>query len=190
MKAVVCQDAELEVAELPEPEPAKGQLLIDVVRCGICGSDLHLYHGLVPDTRVGHIFGHEFTGIVEEVGTLVVREEQTDAARMEIRADKVLQDVALGDSISVNGVCLTAVGLCAGERFGGDLRFDPRKLVTLVEELLAIAVEVEHAATEQQQRLQIDDQDARGERQTPPGHEGERGRAAVSSHPRQPSAKL
>jgi riboflavin synthase len=48
-----------------------------------------------------------FTGIVEEVGTLVVREEQTDAARMEIRAHKVLQDVALGDSISVNGVCLT-----------------------------------------------------------------------------------
>ncbi len=48
-----------------------------------------------------------FTGIVEEVGTLVVREEQTDAARMEIRARKVLQDVALGDSISVNGVCLT-----------------------------------------------------------------------------------
>ncbi|SOC50545.1 riboflavin synthase alpha chain [Blastococcus aggregatus] len=48
-----------------------------------------------------------FTGIVEEVGTLVVREEQTDAARMEIRAHKVLEDVALGDSISVNGVCLT-----------------------------------------------------------------------------------
>jgi riboflavin synthase len=48
-----------------------------------------------------------FTGIVEEVGTLVVREDQTDAARMEIRAHKVLEDVALGDSISVNGVCLT-----------------------------------------------------------------------------------
>ena len=52
-----------------------------------------------------------FTGIVEEVGTLVVREEQTDAARMEIRAQKVLQDVALGDSISVNGVCLTVTGV-------------------------------------------------------------------------------
>ena len=34
----------------------------------ICGSDLHLYHGLVPDTRVGCTFGHEFTGVVEEVG--------------------------------------------------------------------------------------------------------------------------
>lgn len=55
-----------------------------------------------------------FTGIVEEVGTLVVREEQTDAARMEIRAHKVLQDVALGDSISVNGVCLTVTSVQDG----------------------------------------------------------------------------
>jgi riboflavin synthase len=48
-----------------------------------------------------------FTGIVEEVGTLVLREDQADAARLEIRAHRVLQDVALGDSISVDGVCLT-----------------------------------------------------------------------------------
>ena len=53
-----------------------------------------------------------FTGIVEEVGTLVVREdlgraEEDTAARLSIRARKVLADVALGDSIAVNGVCLT-----------------------------------------------------------------------------------
>jgi threonine dehydrogenase-like Zn-dependent dehydrogenase len=42
--------------------------IVRVTRSCICGSDLHLYHGLVPDTRVGHTFGHEFTGIVEEVG--------------------------------------------------------------------------------------------------------------------------
>ena len=48
-----------------------------------------------------------FTGIVEEVGTVVAREDQADAARLRIRATKVLQDVALGDSISVSGVCLT-----------------------------------------------------------------------------------
>lgn len=41
MKAVVCKDAKLEVADLPAPEPARGQLLVDVLRCGICGSDLH-----------------------------------------------------------------------------------------------------------------------------------------------------
>ncbi len=48
-----------------------------------------------------------FTGIVEEVGTLLVRQDQSDAARLLIRARKVLEDVAVGDSISVNGVCLT-----------------------------------------------------------------------------------
>jgi threonine dehydrogenase-like Zn-dependent dehydrogenase len=42
--------------------------IVRVTRSCICGSDLHLYHGLVPDTRVGMTFGHEFTGIVEEVG--------------------------------------------------------------------------------------------------------------------------
>jgi riboflavin synthase len=48
-----------------------------------------------------------FTGIVEEVGTLLVREDQSDAARLLIRARTVLDGVALGDSIAVNGVCLT-----------------------------------------------------------------------------------
>jgi threonine dehydrogenase-like Zn-dependent dehydrogenase len=37
----------------------------------ICGSDLHLYHGMMPDTRIGHTFGHEFIGVVDEVGSSV-----------------------------------------------------------------------------------------------------------------------
>jgi len=45
--------------------------IVRVTRSCICGSDLHLYHGLVPDTRIGSTFGHEFTGIVEEVGSSV-----------------------------------------------------------------------------------------------------------------------
>jgi threonine dehydrogenase-like Zn-dependent dehydrogenase len=45
--------------------------IVRVTRAAICGSDIHLYHGLVPDTRVGTTFGHEFTGIVEEVGANV-----------------------------------------------------------------------------------------------------------------------
>ena len=42
--------------------------VVRVTRTCICGSDLHLYHGMVPDTRVGLTFGHEFTDVVEEVG--------------------------------------------------------------------------------------------------------------------------
>jgi riboflavin synthase len=52
-----------------------------------------------------------FTGIVEEIGTLLVREDQGDAARLQIRAQKALEGVALGDSISVNGVCLTVTAV-------------------------------------------------------------------------------
>ncbi len=55
-----------------EPEiEHPGDALVRVTRSCICGSDMHLYHGLVPDTRVGSTFGHEFTGIVEEVGSSV-----------------------------------------------------------------------------------------------------------------------
>jgi riboflavin synthase len=52
-----------------------------------------------------------FTGIVEERGTLVVREDGADSAVLRIRARKALDGVALGDSISVNGVCLTVTGV-------------------------------------------------------------------------------
>lgn len=55
---------------MPEIEHP-GDAIIRVTRSCICGSDLHLYHGLVPDTRVGTTFGHEFIGIVEDVGSEV-----------------------------------------------------------------------------------------------------------------------
>ncbi|RZL92681.1 MAG: glutathione-dependent formaldehyde dehydrogenase [Variovorax sp.] len=45
--------------------------IVQVLRSCICGSDLHLYHGLVPDTRVGTTFGHEFVGTVIEIGPSV-----------------------------------------------------------------------------------------------------------------------
>src|SRR4051812_20417177 len=53
--------------EIQHPSDA----IVRVTRSCICGSDLHLYHGFVPDTRVGTTFGHEFTGVVEEVGSEV-----------------------------------------------------------------------------------------------------------------------
>lgn len=82
MKAVVCQDATLEVMDLPEPEPAEGQLVLDVTRCGICGSDLHARHHADAQADVlaeagydgfarSHekvVFGHEFCGTIAEHG--------------------------------------------------------------------------------------------------------------------------
>jgi threonine dehydrogenase-like Zn-dependent dehydrogenase len=46
-------------------------VIVRVTLAAICGSDLHLYHGMMPDTRVGHTFGHEFIGVVDEVGPSV-----------------------------------------------------------------------------------------------------------------------
>jgi riboflavin synthase len=50
-----------------------------------------------------------FTGIVEELGTIETVEDQGDAVRLTIRAQTVLDDVRRGDSIAVNGCCLTVV---------------------------------------------------------------------------------
>ena len=57
------------VVEKPDPRIEHPRdAIVRVTRACICGSDLHLYHGLVPDTRVGQTFGHEFCGVVAEVG--------------------------------------------------------------------------------------------------------------------------
>ena len=82
MKSVICTNAKLEVVDLPTPAPARGQLLIDVARCGICGSDLHArrhcdeladvmaesgYDAFMrSDQQV--VFGHEFCGEVVDYG--------------------------------------------------------------------------------------------------------------------------
>jgi riboflavin synthase len=58
-----------------------------------------------------------FTGIVEELGTVEALERQSDAVRLTVRATTVLEDVELGDSISVNGCCLTVAS--AGPAEGG-----------------------------------------------------------------------
>jgi threonine dehydrogenase-like Zn-dependent dehydrogenase len=67
------------VEEKPEPEILHpNDAIVRVTRAAICGSDIHLYHGLMPDLRVGQTFGHEFIGTVEEVGPEVDNLERGD----------------------------------------------------------------------------------------------------------------
>jgi threonine dehydrogenase-like Zn-dependent dehydrogenase len=82
MRAVVCENTELDVIERPEPVPGRGQVRIEVLRCGICGSDLHARHGMdawadmaakAGYDRFGRstepvVMGHEFCGEVAEHG--------------------------------------------------------------------------------------------------------------------------
>jgi threonine dehydrogenase-like Zn-dependent dehydrogenase len=82
MKAVICQNAELRVETVPDPVPQKGHALLKVLRCGICGSDLHMRHHCDAlkdlNDRLGYpnlpradqpfIFGHEICCEVVDYG--------------------------------------------------------------------------------------------------------------------------
>ena len=82
MRSVTCTHAKLELAEMPEPEPGPGQVRLEVLRCGICGSDLHARQGIDEwaevVAKIGYdrlarsdqpvVFGHEFSGAVAEYG--------------------------------------------------------------------------------------------------------------------------
>lgn len=56
----------LEEVEIPKPKP--GEVLIRVNFCGICGSDIHAYHGVHPFIKPPIVLGHEFSGTIEELG--------------------------------------------------------------------------------------------------------------------------
>ena len=62
-----------------------------------------------------------FTGIVEELGEVVANENLGDAARLVIRGPVVTSDAGHGDSIAVNGVCLTVVDVLDGDSFSADV---------------------------------------------------------------------
>lgn len=62
-----------------------------------------------------------FTGIVEELGEVVAKEDLTDAARFTVRGPLVTSDASHGDSIAVNGVCLTVVDVLADGSFTADV---------------------------------------------------------------------
>jgi riboflavin synthase len=87
-----------------------------------------------------------FTGIVEEVGTLVVREDQADAARLGIRADRVLEGVALGDSIAVDGVCLTVTEVRDGV-WSTDVMAETLRRSSLGKAAAGVRVNLERAVT-------------------------------------------
>ncbi len=73
MKALVwCGTHKVSVESVPNPEIVNSRdAIIRVTTTCICGSDLHLYDGFMPTMKAGDILGHEFMGIVEEVGSNV-----------------------------------------------------------------------------------------------------------------------
>ncbi|GGM49115.1 riboflavin synthase [Dactylosporangium sucinum] len=87
-----------------------------------------------------------FTGIIEELGTVVSIDELGDSARLAIRGATVTSDAAHGDSIAVNGVCLTVVDNADGV-FTADVMGESLKRSTLGSLRVGSAVNLERAAT-------------------------------------------
>ena len=71
MKAAVFYGKnDIRIQDIPKPVPAFGEVLINVRACGICGTDVHIFHGDegAAPTPAGTVLGHEFAGTVEQVG--------------------------------------------------------------------------------------------------------------------------
>lgn len=67
--AVTFGPHDLRLVDQPMPEPGPGEALVRVERVGVCGSDLHLYHGTHPYRLYPRIQGHEFSGEVVGLGS-------------------------------------------------------------------------------------------------------------------------
>lgn len=119
MKAVVCRNSELRLADLPEPVPASGQVLLAVERCGICGSDLHMRHHcddfrsslrkvgfdqVLPSSSDPVVFGHELCCEVLDYGP--------GSARKIKRGTRVVAQPLLrvGGAIHLAGLSAQATG--------------------------------------------------------------------------------
>ena len=90
MKAIVYEgikDVKVKRVEDPSIKNAD-DIIIRVTSTAICGSDLHLIHGMVPNMPKGFILGHETMGIVEEAGKEVHRFDAKDIITHKLSLDK------------------------------------------------------------------------------------------------------
>ncbi len=67
-QAVMTSPGKIDIREVPAPVPGDGEVLLRIRRIGVCGSDIHVYHGLHPYTSYPVVQGHEVSGIVEALG--------------------------------------------------------------------------------------------------------------------------
>lgn len=80
MKAVTYQGIKnVVVKEVPDPKIVKpDDMIVRITSSAICGSDLHLIHGMIPNLQENYVIGHEPMGVVEEVGPGVTKVKKGD----------------------------------------------------------------------------------------------------------------
>ncbi len=67
-QAIMTAPGVIEYRDVPVPTPGPGQVALRILRIGICGSDIHVYHGTHPFTGYPIVQGHEYSAIVDAVG--------------------------------------------------------------------------------------------------------------------------
>jgi L-gulonate 5-dehydrogenase len=93
VKAVfVKEPRSLDIVALPDPSPGPGEVLVHVRAAGICGSDVHIYHGTNPLAKYPRVIGHEFAGEIAALGEGTARK------------------LSVGDHVAVDPV--TSCGVC------------------------------------------------------------------------------
>ncbi len=68
LQQVMTEPGKIEFREVPVPEPKEGEVLIKIMEIGVCGSDIHVYHGKHPFTSYPVTQGHEVSGLIEKLG--------------------------------------------------------------------------------------------------------------------------
>jgi len=71
LQAIMTEPGKIEFREVERPVPGDEQVLVQMKRIGVCGSDIHVYHGRHPYTGYPIVQGHEVSGIVAQVGRRV-----------------------------------------------------------------------------------------------------------------------
>lgn len=71
--AVLVEPGRFEIQTRPIPSPGRDQVLIKVARCGICGTDAHIFHGAYAADSLPMVPGHEFAGTIAGLGEGVDR---------------------------------------------------------------------------------------------------------------------
>ena len=100
MKAIVSHGIkDFRLEDRPAPEPGEHDVLVAVRYCGICGTDVHMYHGSW-ELNTGCTPGHEVSGVIQEIGSKVTK-------------------FALGDRVAIDpGITCQVCEFCRSEKPG------------------------------------------------------------------------
>ena len=119
-QVVMTEPGKIELRDVPRPEPGDGDVLIKMKNIGVCGSDIHVFHGIHPYTPYPVIQGHEVSGQIAEVladfndrvekdQVLARLDPQTYTAR--VREAEAELEVARAEALSRDAALTRAIAL-------------------------------------------------------------------------------